>query len=95
MTRELLSHIDYFDAATARLDEQIDRLMAPFADARDRFDTIPGIGKRNAEIIVAEIGIDMLPRCSLPTDRQTTRRPTSFDRHRSHDSGDLLAPARR
>jgi transposase len=59
MTRELLSHIDYFDAATARLDEQIDRLMAPFADARDRFDTIPGIGKRNAEIIVAEIGIDM------------------------------------
>ena len=59
MTRELLSHIDYFDAATARLDEQIDTLMAPFADARDRFDTIPGIGKRNAEIIVAEIGIDM------------------------------------
>ena len=33
--------------------------MAPFAEARDRFDTIPGIGKRNAEIIVAEIGIDM------------------------------------
>jgi len=59
MTRELLSHIDYFDAATARLDEQIDRLMVPFADARDRFDTIPGIGKRNAEIIVAEIGVDM------------------------------------
>jgi transposase len=59
MTRELLSHIDYFDAATARLDEQIDRLMAPFVDARDRFDTIPGVGKRNAEIIVAEIGIDM------------------------------------
>ena len=59
MTRELLSHIDYFDAATARLDEQIDTLMVPFADARDRFDTIPGIGKRNAEIIVAEIGIDM------------------------------------
>ena len=59
MTRELLSHIDYFDAATARLDEQIDRLMVPFAEARDRFDTIPGIGKRNAEIIVAEIGIDM------------------------------------
>jgi transposase len=59
MTRELLAHIDYFDAAVVRLDDQIDRLMAPFAEARDRFDTIPGIGKRNAEIIVAEIGIDM------------------------------------
>jgi transposase len=68
MTGELLAHIDYFDAATARLDEQIDRLMAPFAEARDRFDTIPGIGKRNAEIIVAEIGIDMtrFPDTSTP-----------------------------
>ncbi len=59
MTRQLLSHIDYLAGAEAALDEQVDILMAPFAQARDRFDTIPGIGKRNAEIIVAEIGIDM------------------------------------
>ena len=59
MTRELLAHIDYLTTAVARLDAQVDELMVPFADARDRFDTIPGIGKRNAEIIVAEIGIDM------------------------------------
>lgn len=59
MTRQLLSHIDYLEQAASDLDGQVDRLMAPFVDARDRFDTIPGIGKRNAEIIVAEIGIDM------------------------------------
>lgn len=59
MTRQLLSHIDYLKQAESDLDEQVDRLIAPFAQARDRFDTIPGIGKRNAEIIVAEIGIDM------------------------------------
>ena len=59
MTRQLLSHIDYLEQAASDLDDQIDRLMIPFAEARDRFDTIPGIGKRNAEIIVAEIGIDM------------------------------------
>ena len=59
MTRQLLSHIDYLKQAESDLDEQVDRMMAPFAQARDRFDTIPGIGKRNAEIIVAEIGIDM------------------------------------
>ncbi len=59
MTRQLLSHIDYLARAETALDEQIDGLMAPFAQARDRFDTIPGIGRRNAEIIVAEIGIDM------------------------------------
>jgi transposase len=59
MTRELLAHIDYLDAALARLDAEVDVLMAPFAQARDRLATIPGIGKRNAEIIVAEIGVDM------------------------------------
>lgn len=59
MCRQLLSHIDYLDAAVADLDDQIDRLMAPFGEARDRLDTIPGIARRNAEIIIAEIGIDM------------------------------------
>jgi len=59
MTRELLDHVDYLDSAIARLDAQVDRLMAPFVEARDRLDTIPGIAKRNAEIIIAEIGVDM------------------------------------
>lgn len=31
----------------------------PFARARDRLDTIPGVGKRAAECIIAEIGVDM------------------------------------
>ena len=33
--------------------------MRPFAEALERLDTIPGIGQRMAEILVAEIGIDM------------------------------------
>jgi transposase len=59
MCRQLLDHIDYLDAAIARLDDQVDQMMVPFAEARDRLDTIPGIAKRNAEIIIAEIGVDM------------------------------------
>ena len=59
MCRELLDHIDYLDATISRLDDQVDRLMAPFVDARDRLDTIPGIAKRCAEIVIAEIGADM------------------------------------
>jgi transposase len=59
MVRNLLDHIDYLNEAIVRLDDQIDDLMIPFVPARDQFDTIPGIGKRNAEIIVAEIGVDM------------------------------------
>jgi transposase len=59
MVKELLAHIDYLQAAVDRLDEQIDVMMIPFVPARDRLDTIPGIAKRTAEIIIAEIGIDM------------------------------------
>src|SRR5258708_12968205 len=33
--------------------------MAPHSVARDRLDTIPGVGKRAAEVIIAEIGADM------------------------------------
>lgn len=59
MARELLDHIDYLDLAVSRLDDQVDVLMVPFVDARDRLDTIPGIAKRCAEIVIAEIGVDM------------------------------------
>ncbi|MGH3621369.1 MAG: transposase [Sciscionella sp.] len=31
----------------------------PFARVRDRLDTITGVGKRAAETIIAEIGVDM------------------------------------
>ena len=59
MCRQILSHVDYLDAAVGELDDQVDRLMVPFCEARDRLDTIPGVAKRCAEIIIAEIGVDM------------------------------------
>lgn len=68
----ILDHIEHLEAAIATLDAQVDTIMdenvpagadgetvAPFARARDRIDTIPGVGKRAAEVIIAEIGIDM------------------------------------
>jgi transposase len=62
-----LDHVEYLEAATAKLDTQVDMLLAghasddgvPFVEARDRLDTITGIGKRAAECIIAEIGVDM------------------------------------
>lgn len=71
----ILDHIEHLEAAIAALDTQIDAVIdepgpdtgpdgddkgaIPFARARDRLDTIPGVGKRAAEIIIAEIGTDM------------------------------------
>lgn len=62
-----LDHIDHLEATMARLDDQIDSLFATntneagisFAQARDHLDTIPGVAKRAAEAILAEIGVDM------------------------------------
>jgi transposase len=67
-----LDHTEHLEATIARLDERVDTLFAentgpdrdgeggiPFARARDRLDTITGVGKRAAEVIIAEIGVDM------------------------------------
>jgi transposase len=62
-----LEHTSHLEGAIARLDEHVDALFAahtseggiPFVRARDRLDTITGVGKRAAETIVAEIGVDM------------------------------------
>jgi transposase len=57
--REIITRLDDFDATIDRLDSRIDELMAPYADQRDRLVTIPGVAKRAAEVIIAEIGVDM------------------------------------
>ncbi|WP_327344971.1 IS110 family RNA-guided transposase [Mycolicibacter icosiumassiliensis] len=54
-----LDHFEYLERMTVHLDERIDTLMSEHTAARDRLDTIPGVGKRAAEVIIAEIGADM------------------------------------
>ncbi|MGH3802902.1 MAG: IS110 family transposase [Pseudonocardiaceae bacterium] len=54
-----LHHIDELTATIDRLEEQIDKVIAPFAEQRDRLCTIPGIGPRISARIIAEIGVDM------------------------------------
>ena len=56
---EILAHIDYIDESIGRLQAGIDELIRPFADARDRLCTLPGVDTILAEAIIAEIGVDM------------------------------------
>jgi transposase len=44
MCRLHLDHIDHLEAMIARLDAQIEAMMAPCRAARDLLTTIPGIG---------------------------------------------------
>ena len=56
---ELLCQIDNLDEALARFDEQIQEYCRPFEEAVQHLDTITGVARTTAEIIVAEIGTDM------------------------------------
>ena len=56
---ELLGQIDSLEETIARFDEQIAVYRAPFEDAIQLLDTIPGVGQQTAEVLVAEMGADM------------------------------------
>jgi len=56
---ELLTQIDSLDETIQRFNEQIEVYCRPFEEAVILLDTIPGVGREMAEIIVSEIGTDM------------------------------------
>ena len=59
MVGEIVAHVDYLTATIGRLDARVEEMMIPFRAARELLTTIPGIQQRGAEIILAEIGVDM------------------------------------
>jgi transposase len=56
---ELLVQIDRIDETIERFNAEIERYRRPFEEAVQLLDTIPGVGRETAEVIVAEIGSDM------------------------------------
>jgi transposase len=59
MLRMHLDHIDQLSVAIERLDVEVDRVIRPFSEQLRRLITIPGVGRRTAEVIIAEVGVDM------------------------------------
>jgi transposase len=59
LARMHLDHIDELTRLEGRLEEEVNNLMAPFAEAATHLVSVPGIGRRGAEVVVAEIGVDM------------------------------------
>lgn len=56
---ELLCQVDSLDESIARFDAEIEKYCHPFEEAVELLDTIPGVARRIAEVIVSEIGSDM------------------------------------
>ncbi|MGO9753869.1 MAG: transposase [Solirubrobacteraceae bacterium] len=70
----ILAHLDFLDEQIAGLTESIGEQIVPFEKAVELLCTIPGVQRRNAECIIAEIGVDM---SVFPTDKQLASGPGS------------------
>ena len=63
----ILAHLDFLDEQITSLTEAIGEQITPFEKAVELLCTIPGVQRRTAEVIIAEIGVDM---SIFPTDKQ-------------------------
>jgi transposase len=54
-----LAHIDYLEAAIERVSVEIAERLRPFDETLTRLETIPGVGHRVAEIVAAELGLEV------------------------------------
>ena len=66
MLRRQLHEVEFLEGEIAAMNAEIEARMRPFEAAIAHIDAIPGLGRRSAEAIIAEIGIDM---SRFPTDK--------------------------
>jgi transposase len=55
----ILSHLDFLDEHIEGLSDAIEAALAPFAGGVRLACTIPGVARRTAEVLLAEVGTDM------------------------------------
>jgi transposase len=55
---EQLAHIDYLDALIARVSAEVANRVRPFEAEAALLDSATGIGRRSAEAVIAEVGVD-------------------------------------
>jgi transposase len=59
LVAEYLNHIDYLSISIDRVEAQIDQHLAGYEQDINLLDTIPGVNRRTAQIMLAEMGRDM------------------------------------
>ncbi len=55
----ILAHLDFLDEQITRLSDAIEEQLGPFATGVELAATMTGVARRTAEVMVAEIGVDM------------------------------------
>jgi transposase len=59
LLRTMIARVDGIDADIKLVQGRIDEQIAPFVKAVTRLDEIPGVGVTIAQVIIAEVGLDM------------------------------------
>ena len=59
LVAQMLAHVDFLDEAVVQLDAQITATVGAYEPVLERLQTIPGVGRKSAISLVAEIGVDM------------------------------------
>lgn len=59
MIGAILAHLDVLDEQITRLSDAIEEQLGPFATGVELAATMTGVARRTAEVMVAEIGVDM------------------------------------
>lgn len=59
LLRSLLTHLEFLEQQIGEFDRRIAEATRPMSAALDHLDTIPGVARRSAEQIIAELGDDM------------------------------------
>lgn len=59
LLESMLGHLDFLEGEIERVSQEIAKRLRPFEEILKRLDTIPGVGRRAAEQLLAEIGPDV------------------------------------
>ena len=57
--KQIMQDVEFLDQAIDELGQQIEVVTRPFAHQLENLQTIPGIERKGAELILAEVGTDM------------------------------------
>ena len=59
LLRTLMGHLDYLERLIGQFEARIEEVLRPSGESVGRLTTIPGIDVRTAQVVVAEIGLEM------------------------------------
>ena len=59
LVAQQLAHIDFLEASLERVSAEIAGRLRPFEPALERLQTVPGVGRRTAQVLLAEVGADL------------------------------------